>query len=99
MDYPTNDQWQRSGERGERAVRTALATLGIKMSKPGKNHTLTVAAGHGALVAIGGYLRALSGHDNHVSEQWAMAQLRGALRGAEGPIHDDGRPFIQATDA
>lgn len=99
MDYPTGDQWQRGGERGERAVRSALGKLGINMMKPGANHVLTVAAGHGALVAIGGYLRALSGNNNHVSEQWAMATLRGALRGADGPIHDDGRPFTQATDA
>lgn len=99
MTYPTDAQWQRAGERGERAVRSGLATLGIKMMKPGQNSTLTVAAGHGALVAIGGYLRALSGPNNHVSEQWAMATLRGALRGAEGPVHDDGRAFVQAGDA
>lgn len=99
MEYPTETAWQRAAERGERSVRSALATLGIKMSKPGQNHALTIAAGHGSLVAIGGYLRAVSGPDNHVAEQWAMATLRGALRGADGPIHDDGRAFIQAVDA
>jgi hypothetical protein len=97
--YPSENEWQEAGERGERAVRSALASMGIKMMKPGKNSALTVGAGHGALVAIGDYLRTLSGADNHVSEQWAMATLRGALRGAEGPIHYDGSPFIQATDA
>lgn len=97
--YPTEAAWQRAGERGEQAVRSALGTLGIRMAKPGRNHTLTVAAGHGALVAIGEYLRTLSGSDNHVAEQWAMATLRGALRGADGPVHDDGKPFVQASDA
>lgn len=99
IDYPTESAWQRAGERGERAVRSALATLVIRMAKPGENAALTIASGYGALVAIGGYLRALSGPDNHVAEQLAMATLRGALRGAEGPIHDDGRPFVQASDA
>ena len=76
-----------------------MGSLGLDMIKPDKNGALTVAAGHGALVAVGEYLAALSGPGNHVAEQWAMATLRGALRGADGPIHDDGRPFVQATDA
>jgi hypothetical protein len=97
--YPSERQWQSAGERGEHAVRRALAKLGISLTKSGTNATLAVAVGHGALVAIGGYLRVLSGPDNHVAEQWAMATLRGALRGAEGPVRDDGQPFTMATDA
>ena len=99
MSHPTDEQWQWAGERGEKAVRKALAPLGIKLTKARHATRLEVAAAHGALVAIGGYLRALAGDNARVTEQWALAIVRGAIRGAEQPVHDDGRPFVQASDA
>lgn len=95
----TEEEWDRCGELGDRATRSALATAAISL---GRNAPAAapLAVGLGAVKAIGEYLRHISRPEGaHVLEQNAMAYLRGALRGADGPILDSGQPFTGASDA
>ncbi|MBC9179581.1 hypothetical protein [Pseudoroseomonas ludipueritiae] len=50
----------------------------------------------GGIVALGDFLRALreDGKAMDLTEEYALAVLRGALRGEEGPVYEDGRLFL-----
>lgn len=96
MADPDEAAWQAAGETGNRLVRDVLAQYGL--ANP--NAELLLATGFGALTAAVEFLVALSNSENStVLEQWALAYARGAIRGTNGPIHDDGRPMQRAHDA
>ena len=92
-------EWDHYGNRGDSVVRRALTgwATNLSVSAPAE---ASLAMGFGALKAVGEYLRVVANPDGiAVLEQNAMAYLRGALRGADGPILDNGKPFIGASDA
>ena len=95
---PSQQDWDAT--EGERAVKQAMAKISAKLLRKRAGAGLIVASQFGGLVQMGRYIRAMSNPDHrHVSEQYAMAYLRGALRGLDYAVHDNGQPMERATDA
>ena len=97
--YSTAVEWQAYALNGQRVTQTALAmeTATLIGHAP---CDAPLAIGFGALCAVGEYLRVASDPNGvAVLEQMALAYLRGAIRGADGPVRDNGQPFTGALDA
>jgi hypothetical protein len=90
---PTEAEWQRAAEIGERAATVALQEATQAADGP----LADIAVAFGMIVRIGQFLQAASA-DASVAEQGAVAYLRGAVRGMEGPANEDGTPYVGATD-
>jgi len=100
---PTQEAWDIAAEAGEKVVRDAIVRLVKRMGKRGgsqANHALIPGVLCGALVEITRINRAVCDPaEMHIVEQYWLAYVRGAIRGLDGPVHDDGRPFERAFDA
>jgi hypothetical protein len=94
-------EWARAAAVAERGTAEILRDCTESaVEKAFDDVGLLYAPAFGAIVAAGRFIRAISNPDDgrHVTEQWAMAYLRGALRDANGPVKDDGTPMERATD-
>jgi hypothetical protein len=91
---PTAEQWIATGEQTSTELRKTLLRIVGMHRRRNANPGLLRAIGLAAIAEAGAFIAA---SDNPtappIPEQLAIAQLRGALRGSDGPIHDDGRPF------
>nr|WP_294566982.1 hypothetical protein [uncultured Rhodopila sp.] len=98
--FPSERAWAKAAADGERSMKQTLIFLsGRILSRKGAN-ALIHAAAIGCLVELGRYIAAMANPAGcHIAEQYAMAHLRGALRGASGPINDNGTSWERATDA
>ncbi len=95
----TEAEWDTFGNLGDAAVRSALAIGATALPRTAPADA-PLALGFGAVKAIGEYLRAIANPSGiAVLEQNALAYLRGAIRGEEGPVRDNGQPFTGASDA
>jgi hypothetical protein len=95
VTYPTREEWDAAADRADRAVVSALGPLGLAETGPGGNRELLPAISMAAAVAVGRFARAVSGPANALAERLMVAHLRGALRGLEYPVHEDGREFTE----
>jgi hypothetical protein len=97
---PTAEEWEGSCQAGEMAVKAAIADAALQRIRVDSSGYGDVGVALGALVAIGALLRGIGeGGSQHVMENMAMAYLRGALRGTEGPVNADGSDYVGTHDA
>lgn len=92
------DKWKEIGTATEAAIRAHLGPFAFDRIEETDSVLAGVAAAHGGLVAVGALLRLISAQDETspatgAMERWSIAVLRGVLRGEEGPIREDGRPY------
>ena len=89
---PDEATWDALGNKADMVARKALTTLAMKaVKKHGTNAVI-------GLIASGG-MRAVAelariGADPtkmHLAEEMLVAYLRGAIRGLDHPVHEDGR--------
>lgn len=91
------EAWERACRSGENAVRKALGPATMRQIKSGAGTEAHLAPAIGALVAIGDLLFHLSTHgDRWVMETLAVAYLRGAVRGEDAPVNEDGSAYTGA---
>lgn len=83
--------WQRAAEAGERTVREALRGRIARRLERGDNPVNALAVLLGGLTACAREIRVAVDPDTNRAELEAnvMAMVRGALRGAEGPLNED----------
>ncbi|MBR0649543.1 hypothetical protein GXW78_07720 [Roseomonas terrae] len=93
-DLPISEQeWDAIGNRADTAARKALTQLALKaVRKHGSNEPIALVACGGAR-AVGelGRIGVLP-ERMHLVEEMLVAYLRGAVRGLDHPVHEDGRP-------
>lgn len=95
---PPPEEWQSAAESGEAAVRRAMQPVLLSLLD-GRHHPATwMAALLGAAHEIAATGRAATGNPA-VMEEYLVAHVRGGCRGADGPIHEDGRPFEGTANA
>ncbi len=86
--------WDQAGNAADAAVRKVLGPLAQKHIKRTGEGAMVHAVALGGIKAAGELLRASTIPEGRVLlEEMAVAYLRGALRGAGGPIHEDGREW------
>jgi hypothetical protein len=97
---PPKDEWQAAGEAGERAVKDAVCAAMLAHAT-GHHHPATfLAVAFGAIVAVAEAARACGASSGHaVMEEYLVAHVRGAMRGADGPVHEDGQPYEGTANA
>ena len=98
-DILTAEEWDAAAHRLEAAAKKFLVRQMERGLKAGENHQFL--AVHVPLTAIkeAGALAHALGCDPTYAERVFIAYLRGALRGADSPVHEDGRPFTGVHDA
>lgn len=91
---PTDAEWQRLGERGERIVTAALSQEATRRLKAGEHQSTALALAFGGLASVARLIRAANKPERaDRTERMAVAFLRGAFRGADGPINADSTPY------
>ncbi len=91
---PTDEEWQRAAEVGQRIVGNALAGKILRRIARGSTQALDLAVCFGALNGIVGAACAGSNPDARpLLEAHLVAIVRGVCRGLEAPVHADGTPF------
>jgi hypothetical protein len=99
-ELPSEDEWIAAGHAGEQAVKDVVcATMLDHMTD--RHHPATyLAVAFGAVAAVANAARACGASSGHaVLEEYLVAYVRGAMRGADGPAHEDGRPYEGTTNA
>lgn len=91
---PPPEEWAACAEAAETAVLTALSAALLPFCGD-QHHSGTPAAGlFAAINAVTQIARGIGAPDGYpVMEEYLVAYVRGGMRGAEGPTHDDGRPY------
>ena len=93
-DLDTEVGWQRHCEAGERAARKLFGNAALRQIKRRHSDIAALGVGVGGLVALGEMLRGTcEPHGLRVMEDVALAYLRGAIRGTDGPVNPDGTPY------
>ena len=99
---PSEEAWEAAAQRCHAIVQKALRgpmLAQFRAKEPGAA-ALPLAICMGALTEVAMTLEAIVRETGaQAMERYALAYVRGALRDAGGPIHDDGRPFVRIDDA
>lgn len=96
---PPEEQWQRASKVGERVIRTAIQEKIMRRLQRGAHPYDALAMMFGAMTSLAQATRALSKgtpEATSVLEQNILAYVRGAIRGLDGPVNEDGSPFTGA---
>ena len=91
---PPEAEWTACAQSAENAVLTALSAALLPFCND-RYHRGTTAAGlFAAIAAVTEIARGIGDPSGYpVMEEYLVAYVRGGMRGAEGPIHNDGRPY------
>jgi hypothetical protein len=93
---PSDDDWYRATEVGQRIVREVLAEKAGRRLQRGAGMWDLLAVGFGANKAtIDFILLCADPKRPDAIEQILVATVRGICRDAETPINDDGTPFLE----
>lgn len=93
-DNITAADWDTLGNRADEIARRAVAAFGIKMVRRHDTGAAMVPIVAGTARAAGSLARSIVPSESlHLIEDMMLAYLRGAIRGLDGPIHEDGRPW------
>jgi hypothetical protein len=91
---PTPELWEATADQTSKELRKTLLRIVSLHRRRNANPALLNVIGLAALAEAGAFIAASANPGAPpISEPLAMAHLRGALRGSDGPIHDDGRPY------
>lgn len=91
---PPPEEWAACAEAAENAVRIALSAALLPFCSDQHHRGTPVAGLFAAISAVTQIARGLGEpHGYPIVEEYLVAYVRGGMRGAEGPIHDDGRPY------
>lgn len=91
---PTDAEWQRLGDHGDRIVVRSLGREALSRVKSGEHPAAAMALAFGGLSSCARILASCCGADRADRiERMAVAYLRGAFRSADGPINADGTPY------
>lgn len=97
--HPSEEAWNGAAEHGAAVVKFGMASYANAVIEREDNTALIAGATLGAVAELGRFSRAMTPATSHgVAEAYMIAYLRGALRGLDGPVHEDGRVFTQAYD-
>lgn len=88
------DEWQEAAEAGEAAVRAPLAQACLNYCDAPYHRQTHMAVFFGAAREVAAVaLAACAPEGASILEEYLVAYIRSGMRGVDGPIHDDGRPF------
>jgi len=96
---PPEAEWQAAGEAGEQAVKDAICAAMMAHCGPEHHPTTYLAVAFGGIIAVAQAARAAKPEASAILEEYLVAYVRGACRGADGPVHDDGRPYEGTSNA
>lgn len=95
----TPEEWDAAAHRLENAAKKFLVQQMNRGLKNGEHHQFLAMAVPLTAIKEAGALSHALGCEPIYTERVFFAYLRGALRGADGPIHEDGRAFTGLHDA
>ncbi len=96
----TQSEGDAYGALGDRIVRVAVMKMLVSLKKQKAHAFAPFIASFGMVRAVGDFVRANTDPSKITqAELIAIAYLRGAIRDAGGPVHEDGRPFTGLFDA
>jgi hypothetical protein len=93
---PSEEEWTRASQAGERLVRKHFPDLLLRRLDRGAHALDSMAVLLGALTTVCDMLYRLSDPNPEAKEAFEVVALyyaRGALRGLETPVFEDGTPY------
>jgi hypothetical protein len=100
MTSHTEEELQAVGKEAQRQVKLALKRMYNRGLKKNDLTAFGIAMGVGGMIECGALVHAAAIPETlPVVEQIVLAYVRGAIRGAGGPVADNGDPFVMPNAA
>lgn len=100
VTQPTEAVWTQATKQGATLLKKSVGKRVLSILEDHQNPAIATGVMFGALQEVCAMAAVACPEQNrHVLEQHLLAIVRGAMRGLEHPVQDNGKPFIGVSDA